>query len=254
MKILWRQLKFDSQRLVVRNLSFQFFSIVMPAGFYLLFTRVMVTGTGPEMTLFRSQYMCSMIVYSGMINALMGIAELMMHDREQGLLRWLQLTPSGVRPYYVSVGLLSMGMNLLAVTVLGSLAVLINGVALSASQWLLVAGLILVGQLPVILMGVLLSFVNRAETLSVLSNLITFPMAILSGLWWPLKTLPSWIQPVGKLMPTYFVNDLLGHAVTNGTLPVASFFGMAGWISGLLLMVVGFTHYRLKRGGGIVQA
>lgn len=254
MKTLRAQLKFDFYRVIGRNRSFQFFSIMMPAALYLLFTRILVSGSARELAAFKLQYMCSMIVYSGMLIALMGIAELIMRDRDRGFTRWLQLTPAGIAPYYVSIGLLSLLMNVIAVVVLGLTATVFNGVRLSAGQWLLVGGWAIIGQLPIILLGVLLSFIDRAETLSIVGNLITFPMAILSGLWWPIKMLPAWIRPVGELMPTYFVNDLLGRIVTNGTLRLTNFFGTVIWIGGLLALVVVVTRYRVKRGDGVAQS
>ncbi len=145
-------------------------------------------------------------------------------------------------------------MNLLAVGVLGTIAVLVNQVSLSVTQWLAIAGLMIIGQLPVVLMGVLLSFINRAETLSLASNLITFPLAIISGLWWPIRTLPTWLQPVGKQMPTYFLNDLLGRVVTRGTLETTNVWGLLAWIVGLLILVVGITRHRLNRGGDVVTS
>jgi len=252
MNTLMAQLKFDGRRLILRNFSFQFFSILMPAGFYLLFTKVMVSGAVPMR--FNLQYMASMIVYSGTINALFGIAQILMHDREQGLLQWLQLTPTGVKTYYLSIGLWSMVMNALAIVVLGGLAVVFNQVSLTVGQWATIVGVALIGQLPTMLIGVLVSFINRAETLSVVSNLITFPMAIISGLWWPMAMLPSWLQPIGKLMPTYFVNNWLGAVATHATLNATTVIGVVGWIGLLTIIVVGGTRQLLKRGDGVVKA
>lgn len=254
MNILAAQLKFDGRRLILRNGSFQFFSIMMPAAFYLLFTKVMVQGSAAEMTQFNLKYMASMIVYSGTINALFGIASILMHDREKGLLRWLQLAPNGIRPYYVSIGVWSMVMNGLSVIVLGGLAVIVNQVSLTIWQWISIFGLALIGQLPTILLGVLLSFLNRSETLSVVSNLIAFPMAIISGLWWPISMLPTWLQSVGKLMPTYAVNNLLGTLVTRGTLSVTNIGSIVVWILGLLVIVIWNTQRLLKRGNAVVKA
>ena len=252
MKPFLAQLKFDGRRLILRNFSFQFFSILMPAGFYLLFTKVMVSGTVPVS--FSLQYMASMIVYSGTINALFGIALILMHDREKGLLQWYQLTPSGVQPYYLSVGFWSMVMNGIAIVVLGLLAVVVNHVSLTVGQWFTMAGVALVGQIPTLLMGVSISFLNRPETLSVVSNLITFPMAIVSGLWWPMSMLPSWLQPIGKLMPTYFVNNWLGAVATHATLKTTNIIGVSAWIGVLLVLVILETRQLLKRGDGVVKA
>lgn len=252
MKPFLAQLRFDGRRLILRNFSFQFFSILMPAGFYLLFTKVMVSGSVSAS--FNVNYMASMIVYSGTINALFGIATILMRDREQGLLQWYQLTPTGVQPYYLSVGIWSMVMNGLAVVVLGALAVGVNQVSLTIGQWLAIAGIALIGQLPTLLLGVLISFINRAETLSVVSNLITFPMAILSGLWWPMSMLPNWVQPIGKLMPTYFVNNWLGAVATHATLKSTTVIGVGVWVACLLALVIGGTRQLLKRGDGVGKA
>lgn len=246
------QLKFDGRRLILRNFSFQFFSILMPAGFYLLFTKVMVTGNVP--TSFNLKYMASMMVYSGTINALFGIASILLRDRETGILQWSRLTPAGVKPYYLSIGCWSLLMNVLAVIVLGGIAVLVNQVDLSLGQWLSIGGIAILGQVPTLLLGVLLSFVSRAETLSVLSNVITFPMAIVSGLWWPISMLPNWLQPIGKLMPTYFVNDWLGRVATHGTLVKTDILGTGVWIVGLLAVVLGGVQLLLKRSDGVVSA
>jgi len=145
-------------------------------------------------------------------------------------------------------------MNGLSVIVLGGLAVIVNQVSLTIWQWISIFGLALIGQLPTILLGVLLSFLNRSETLSVVSNLIAFPMAIISGLWWPISMLPTWLQSVGKLMPTYAVNNLLGTLVTRGTLSVTNIGSIVVWILGLLVIVIWNTQRLLKRGNAVVKA
>jgi len=252
MNAWFERFKFDGRRLILRNFSFQFFSIVMPAGFYLLFTKVMVTGNVPDS--FNVKYMGSMIVYSGTINALFGIAAFLQRDREAGVLQWCWLSPAGIRPYYLSIGCWSLLMNMLSVVVLGGIAIGVNGVSLSVAQWGAIAGIAILGQLSTMLLGVLMSFVERTETLSVLSNLITFPMAIISGLWWPIALLPNWLQPIGKLMPTYFINDWLGRVATHGTMVPADIFGTGAWMISLLLVVIISVRLLLKRSDGVVRA
>ncbi|WP_405055352.1 hypothetical protein [Lacticaseibacillus rhamnosus] len=85
MKTFFAQLAFDGKRLVVRNVSFIFFSIIMPAGFYLLFTKIMVSGSAAEIKQFNLTYMGQMIVYSVLIEAFFSIASILRRDREKGL-------------------------------------------------------------------------------------------------------------------------------------------------------------------------
>ncbi|MCT0163846.1 ABC transporter permease, partial [Lactiplantibacillus pentosus] len=49
MNVLIAQLSFDYRRLILRNVAFQFFALMMPAGFYLLFTKAMTGGTAAQM-------------------------------------------------------------------------------------------------------------------------------------------------------------------------------------------------------------
>ena len=49
MKSLKTQLAFDGKRLILRNFSYIFFSLLMPAGLYSLFTKVMSVGSSPQM-------------------------------------------------------------------------------------------------------------------------------------------------------------------------------------------------------------
>lgn len=68
MKTFLAQLAFDGKRLVVRNVSFIFFSIIMPTGFYLLFTKIMASGSAAEIKQFNLTYMGQMIVYLSLIH------------------------------------------------------------------------------------------------------------------------------------------------------------------------------------------
>ena len=85
-------------------------------------------------------------------------------------------------------------MSLLSVIVLGSIAVGVNNVSLGTDQWLELLGVVLIGQLPVLMIGIALSYIHREEMLSLASNLLTFQMAIISGLWWPITMLPNWYK------------------------------------------------------------
>ena len=99
MKTLLAQLAFDGKRLVVRNSSFIFFSLLMPAGFYLLYTKMMISGSATEIKYFNISYMDQMIVYSILINAFFSIASILKRDRDKGFTTFLRLSPHGTLPY-----------------------------------------------------------------------------------------------------------------------------------------------------------
>lgn len=106
MKSLLTQISFNAKRIFLRNPGYLFFTILMPIGFFVLFTKVLISGTTPEKLQFAQNYLGSMIVYSILINALFGLAQIMQSDRHQQLLLTLSLTAKGTKPYYVSLAII----------------------------------------------------------------------------------------------------------------------------------------------------
>ncbi|KRL84491.1 ABC-type multidrug transport system, permease component [Lacticaseibacillus pantheris DSM 15945 = JCM 12539 = NBRC 106106] len=230
MKTYANQFAFDIRREVLRNLPFLFFSVLMPAGFYILFTKIMASGTRAEQALLAGNYMGSMVVYSLLISAFFGLAALVQRDRRSGYLERLRQTPVGLRPYYCSIALCFLIMTILSTSIMLGLAVGLNHVSLGIDQVLLIMVVALVGELPLLVIGVLISRIHREETLSVVSNILTFPIAIISGLWWPLTMLPHWLQVIGKLLPTYRLDQLLNDIVVKQPLPGYDWSIVIGWL------------------------
>ncbi|WP_191983813.1 ABC transporter permease [Lacticaseibacillus chiayiensis] len=254
MKTFLAQLAFDGKRLVLRNFSFIFFALLMPAGFYLLYTKIMISGSTVAVKQFNVSYMDQMIVFSILLEAFFTIASILKRDRDKGFTTFLRLSPKGTFPYYVSITFWMLMMSLLSVIVLGGIAVGVNGVRLDAGQWLGLLGIVLVGQIPILMIGTAMSFIKREELLSLASNLITFPMAIVSGLWWPISLLPNWLQIIGKQMPTYFVNNLLNQLTSRATVDLKYFVGIAVWLMLGSLLVVIVAKYEQRKGVALGEA
>ncbi|MCT1175473.1 histidine kinase [Pediococcus pentosaceus] len=232
MQKMIEQLKFDGKRLIFRNYGFVFFSLLMPTAFYILFTQI----NRVQIKTFSAEYMGSMMVYSILITAIMGVGNFMERDRNQGLITLLKITNRNLNHYYISICFWSLMMNIFTIVILGTTAILINHVDLSTMQWITILGLVWLGQIPLLLLGIAISHVKRQETLTILGNLITFPVAILSGLWWPIQILPQWVQNIGNKLPTYFLNDMISSTVNNAKINWNDVQGLGVWI----VMCLGF--------------
>lgn len=241
------QFQFDCKREILRNLPFLFFSLLMPAGFYVLFTKIMVSGSAKAMQQFAGTYMGNMIVYSVIISAFFGMSALLQRDRRSGYLLRLQQTPAGVRFYYLSIAACFMLMTILAISIMFGLAIGLNHVSLNFWQMSLILMVALLGEIPMFIIGVMISHVQREETLSVISNLLTFPVAVVSGLWWPLSMLPTWLQTIGKLLPTYHLSRLLNDIVAIRPLAGYDWWVITSWI--LIALVLALIQNRISRSG-----
>lgn len=59
-------------------------------------------------------------------------------------------------------------------------------------------------------LGLIVSAVSDDEnTIPAVANLITLPQFLLAGTFFPIETLPSWLQPVAKAMPMSFINEAM---------------------------------------------
>ena len=82
--------------------------------------------------------------------------------------------------------------------------------------WLGLPFLIL-GPILFVSIGLLAGSVSSSpETASVIGNVITFPMMFLSGTFFSVSLMPSWIVPVAHALPLYYVVDGLNASMVYG--------------------------------------
>ena len=76
---------------------------------------------------------------------------------------------------------------------------------------------------------------NPPEAASVGGNLVTFPMMFLSGTFFPVNQMPSYLQNVAHVLPLYYMIDGLNDVMIYGN------FGLAYFDVGLLLVMSAVT-------------
>lgn len=243
---LIRQISFNIKRLFLRNFSYLFFTILMPIGFYLLFTKVLVSGTPAQQLIFAKQYLGSMIVYSVLINAMFGLGQIMQADRQKKLLAALSLTPKGTKYYYLSIGIIMSLINMLSVILMQLVGKLTWQINLSLPEIISVIIIALLGTLPVMGLGVACSFAKTPQLTSIISNLTVFPLAVISGLWWPLATMPHWVQTIGKATPTYLTSRLINLSINHHDLPIHDMMEIAIWAVIVLILIFGLVKLAQK--------
>ena len=102
------------------------------------------------------------------------------------------------------------------------------------------------GALPFCALGLLLGTLVKGQGAPALINMVYLPMAFLSGLWFPVQALPSFLQDVAPLLPSYHLNALALSAVDIvdvAPLPhiavLAGFTGAALWLAARRLRRIG---------------
>lgn len=214
------QVTINYKRIVLRNLRFLLFSVVMPISFYILFTQLM-NGSIPSSALktWNVTYLISMIVYSSLIGSIFTVSNTLLEDHNRKFDLFITLSPISKSRYYLSMIVVFLSLNVLSALALEVTALVVNHITVS---WFYLIFLLLatpVVSFPLLLLGIMISLIGTGNVVNLLSNLIVFPMAILSGLWWPLNMMPIWMQHIGRWLPAYraaaFLRDLVQHQHFN---------------------------------------
>jgi ABC-2 type transport system permease protein len=185
-----------------------------------------------------------MIALSIAQGGLFGMVD-MVEYRRKGLLKRLRMTPANMGLYGFSDMVMRMLFAVLQILILSLIGVFAFGATLHINL-LSLAVVFLFGALSFNAMGYMISsFSKTTEAYMGIANLSSFLMMFLSGVFFPIETMPGWLHPVAKVLPlTYFVDGIregmvYAEGLNNGSMwlnfGVMALWGIAAFLLGLLL-------------------
>lgn len=181
------------------------------------------------------------ILQSGINYVAIGLADL----RARKVLRRLRATP--LRPAQI-LGAQIVGGAL--TVVLQMIVLIVVGVTLFQAKtygsWLVAAVPMILGTAAFVGIGFLLTSAARtSESARGLASFVAFPMMFLSGIFFPITTLPGWLQTAVHVLPLTWLTDAL-HRVMNDGVGLTDIgldcLVLAGW--GLLTFAVATWRFR----------
>lgn len=135
---------------------------------------------------------------------------------------------------------------LIAVLLLFAYAFLIGGVRLDALTWVDLIWRLLLGSFPFIALGMAVGYGTSPNSAPAIVNVVYLPMAFLGGIFIPFSVLPSVIQKIGQVLPTYHYAQLgwatLGHGVASESTATALLWTL-GW--SVVLFALALRVYRV---------
>ncbi|MGE5576727.1 MAG: ABC transporter permease [Syntrophothermus sp.] len=135
--------------------------------------------------------------------------------RERKIIRRLGATPVPRSLVLWSEILVRLAMALVQAGLIVLIGHMVYGVTI-VGNWLAVLGLVLLGALVFISLGYfLISFARTAESAQGLIQLVQFPMMFLSGIFFPIEIMPSFLQPVVRAIPLTYLGDMLRHVMVG---------------------------------------
>lgn len=79
--------------------------------------------------------------------------------------------------------------------------------------WTQLLGMMVIGMIPLSLLGLFLGFIGSTNLTLALSTILTLLLSFASGLWLPLSFLPDLIQKIAPYRPSYHLGQLAWNTV-----------------------------------------
>jgi len=236
--LLLHQLRFE-QRIFWRSKEAAVFIFIFPLLLYALLGSVYDGEIEGEPAV--DVLLAGLFGYGAMNTAFGGLAIMLVGRRELGVLKRLRSTPLPPRTYLGAVLL-----STLVIFALQSVALLALGVfafgARAPENPLGFAGAIVLGVASFAGLGLgAAALIRSAEGVSAVVNVVTLPMAFVSGAFGPTSSYPGFLQAIAEVLPlTYFLdiaNGVYLHGdslfADPGALAIVAAWGVAGLVVAL---------------------
>jgi ABC-2 type transport system permease protein len=156
------------------------------------------------------------LAMSLMNSGIIGLSTTFVSFREQGILRRIKVTPFALWKFILARIVSSLVVMLATSAILVGVGKVVWGLTVRGNL-LLTLGVLIVGGLAFLAIGyAIAAFSRNTESAASYANLITFPMLFLSGVFFPVDSMPSWIRPVVQFLPLRYLVDALREPMMYG--------------------------------------
>jgi len=157
-----------------------------------------------------------LLAMSLMMGGIVGIANGITTLRERGVLKRLLATPLNPAVFFIVQVITRLTVALVQSTIMISLGVLAFGAHFYGNVFTFATVLIFGATVFLIFGLVMASVAKSVETVEPMSRAITMPMLFLGGVFFPIDSMPAWLQPVSRALPLTYMSDALRQVITEG--------------------------------------
>lgn len=224
----------------LREWSFLTFIITLPTVMYLFFAGIYGQQMSEAGVRVNAIMMVTMAAYGG-LGAALNAGATIQAERSSGWFRQLMLTPLSAAEFFAAKTITAIVVvvpALVAVFVAGT----VMGVRLDATTWLAIGGLLVAALLPMVVLGLVIGLWFKQQTATAVTTLVMLALSMIGGLWFPLDMMPTLMQSIGKLLPSYWAGQIGTWPLVEGAFPWQGVVVIGAWT--LALVALGALGYR----------
>lgn len=165
--------------------------------------------------------------------------------KEKGILKRLLATP--MKPYqFVTANVITrLLVAVVQAVILIAVGVLLFNAHLIGSFWAVML-FVFIGAIVFLGLGFTISgFAHTVEAVPAIANLVVFPMLFLGGTFFPVSTMPEWLQKIVNFMPLTHLTNPLREIMTRGT-PLSELTTDLYWLLGWALLLILAANFTFK--------
>jgi len=222
---------------LLRSPIYSMFSLALPIIFWLFFglpnahqTIGGVNGGAYLLASFGAYAVANVMLFT------FGINTAVERGRKQDLL--MRATPLRPAVYVTARVVSAVIFALVAVLLLSLFAVVTGGVRLTPGQWATLVLRLLVGSLPLLMLGFAIGYLVSSNSAAAVVNLVGLPMFFASGIFLPVSQLPAFVQAISPYLPTYRYGQLAWGAVGARADPAST---DLLWLAGYTVLFLAIT-------------
>ncbi|MEV1011521.1 ABC transporter permease [Streptomyces sp. NPDC049881] len=234
-------------RAYTRDRTTLFFTFAFPLLFLVVFGLIFSGQDVEESGRPYISYIAPGVLSWGVANAaVFGIGFTLMQWRRDDILRLIRMTPTPLGAVLGSRYVLAIGVGVVQAVVFVAVAMLPGfGLELDAG-WPLALPVLLLGVSAFLALGAIVgAYCRTPEAVAAVANCLMVPMAFLSGSFYPLDAMPSWLQNISWVLPLRHLNDGVSAALTGSG--GAGDIGLAAALLVAFAAVMGVVAFRTFR-------
>jgi ABC-2 type transport system permease protein len=156
-----------------------------------------------------------LIGFSILVSPMFSLVNISSEYKRIKLFKQLSLTPLTKIEWLASKVLFYILLSVASFLLMVAVGVFAFGAHIVLSLWLI--PFLVLGPMFFASLGMLVGTISKStETASVVGNIITFPMMFLSGTFFPISLMPTYLQYVAHILPLFYIIDGLNGVMIYG--------------------------------------
>lgn len=241
MSISFQQLFLANLRMVYRNSSGLFWTVVMPLLFYVVFASFRLERFVNVGSSYASFFLPGLLAYIFMQGGLYGLGYFLTDLRAKGVIKRFLVTP--IRPFEMALAVVSARIVVMFIQLL--LLVLVGIFVFNASFALASTPIVLlvtfIGGSLFLSLGLLVStLASSYESAAPITAGIGLPLLFLGDVFYPLALLPRFLEALGKILPLSHLSAALRMSFSGNidwSQMAVHLAVLVAWLLALLLII-----------------